>query len=51
MLPKGITPFYVNGFRHPRITALIECDTSLRVGGLDRANTVLDLARYLSKLT
>ena len=27
------TPFYVNGLRHPRISALLDCDSSSRRGG------------------
>ena len=40
------TPFYVNGLRHPRIPALLECDSSSRGEGLTRAESALALAHH-----
>ena len=40
------TPFFVNGFRHPRLLTFSECDSRLR-GGLIRPNTNRALTRYV----
>ena len=40
------TPFFVNGLRHPRIPALLECDSGSRGEGITRAESALALAHH-----